>query len=430
MTQKRIAFKTLGCRLNQFETDAIASKFHKNQYEVVDFNSEADVYVINTCTVTNQGDQKSRQEIHKVLKKEPQPIVVVTGCMVNNYKDKPAQFEGVSYYVENKLKKSIFNLIDAHYKGEILSPEDLQADIFGFEPAEKTFHTRAMIKVQDGCNNFCTYCIVPKVRGRATSRPLKDIKENIRKVVGFGFKEIVLTGVNIGRYEFEGINFEKMVEEILKIPGDFRVRISSIEPEGFGDHLFDLFENPKLTPNLHLCLQSGSDKTLLRMRRFYNLKTYLDMIEKIRGKYADFNFTTDIIVGFPGETEEEFLQSANVVKEQNFSHVHTFKYSIRTGTRAARMEDQITEKIKSERSKIIRDIALQNKIAYHESLLGKEQKVLIEKINSKGLAKGYGEHYVPVEFMTQLTETNQLANVTLTESKEGNNPVLLGVEKK
>jgi threonylcarbamoyladenosine tRNA methylthiotransferase MtaB len=428
MTQKRIAFKTLGCRLNQFETDAIASKFHKNQYEVVDFNSEADVYVINTCTVTNQGDQKSRQEIHKVLKKEPQPIVVVTGCMVNNYKDKPAQFEGVSYYVENKLKKSIFNLIDAHYKGEILSPEDLQADIFGFEPAEKTFHTRAMIKVQDGCNNFCTYCIVPKVRGRATSRPLKDIKENIRKVVGFGFKEIVLTGVNIGRYEFEGINFEKMVEEILKIPGDFRVRISSIEPEGFGDHLFDLFENPKLTPNLHLCLQSGSDKTLLRMRRFYSLKTYLDMIEKIRGKYADFNFTTDIIVGFPGETEEEFLQSANVVKEQKFSHVHTFKYSIRTGTRAARMEDQIAEKIKSERSKIIRDIALQNKIAYHESLLGKEQRVLIEKINSKGLAKGYGEHYVPVEFMTQLTETNQFVNVKLTESREGKNPVLFGVE--
>ncbi len=426
MMNKKIAFRTLGCRLNQFETDAIASKFHKNHYEIVDFEEDADVYVINTCTVTNQGDQKSRQEIHKALKKENEPLVLVTGCMVNNYKDKLDNFEGVTYFIENSHKKSIFNVIDAHYRGETISQESLQADIFGFEPAEKTFHTRSMIKIQDGCDNFCTFCIVPKVRGRATSRPVGDIKENIKKVIDFGYKEIVLTGVNIGRYNHEATDFELLIEEILEIPGDFRVRISSIEPEGFGDHLFSLFEHPKLTPHLHICLQSGSDKILLKMRRMYNLKTFLDMTGKIKTRYPDFNLTTDIIVGFPGETEEEFEASCKIARNIGFSHIHTFKYSIRNGTRAARMEDQIPEKIKNERSRIIRDISLENKIKYQQSLIGKDQRVLIERINAKGMAKGYGEHYVPVEFKTELKENNRFVEVKLKSLKKGKNPVLIG----
>ncbi|MDZ7740504.1 MAG: tRNA (N(6)-L-threonylcarbamoyladenosine(37)-C(2))-methylthiotransferase MtaB [Bacteroidota bacterium] len=423
---KKIAFRTLGCRLNQFETDAIASKFHKHQYEIVNFEQDADVYVINTCTVTNQGDQKSRQEIHKALKKGIDPVVVVTGCMVNNYKDKLDNFEGVSYFIENSHKKSIYDVIEAHYRGETLSPADLQPDIFGFEPAEKTFHTRSMIKIQDGCDNFCTFCIVPKVRGRATSRPVNDIKENIKKVIDFGFKEIVLTGVNIGRYNYQETDFEHLVEEILEIPGDFRVRISSIEPEGFGDHLFSLFEHPKLTPHLHLCLQSGSDKTLLKMRRMYNLKTFLNMTSKIKSRYPDFNLTTDIIVGFPGETEKEFEDSCKVVRDIGFSHIHTFKYSVRNGTRAARMEEQVPEKVKNERSRIIRDISLENKIKYQQSLLGKHQRVLIERINSKGIAKGYGEHYVPVKFKTDLKESNRFADVKLGSVQKGQDPLLIG----
>ncbi|MCF8230156.1 MAG: tRNA (N(6)-L-threonylcarbamoyladenosine(37)-C(2))-methylthiotransferase MtaB [Bacteroidales bacterium] len=419
MMNKKIAFRTLGCRLNQYETDAIASSFHKHQYEIVDFEQDADVYVINTCTVTNQGDQKSRQEINKALKKGKDPVVLVTGCMVNNYKEKLDNFNGVSYFIENSHKKSIFNVIDAHYKGETLSPADLQPDIFGFEPAEKTFHTRSMIKIQDGCDNFCTFCIVPKVRGRATSRPVEDIKDNIRKVLDFGYKEVVMTGVNIGRYNFEGTNFEQLVEEILEIPGDFRVRISSIEPEGFGDRLFKLFQHPKLTPHLHLCLQSGSDKILLKMRRMYNLKTFLGMTEKLKSRYPDFNLTTDIIVGFPGESEEEFQKSCKVARDVGFSHIHTFKYSVRNGTRAARMDEQIPEKIKNERSRIIREISIENKLKYQQSLIGQDQRVLVEKINSGGIARGYGEHYVPLEFKTNLKETNQFADVRPYDIRKG-----------
>lgn len=422
MTKKRIAFRTLGCRLNQYETDALASKFDKNNYEIVNFDQDADVYVVNTCTVTNQGDQKSRQEINKAHRRKGNALMVMTGCMIDNYKKNLEQFENIDYFVDNANKKSIYNIVDAHYKGETI---ELIPDVFGFDAADKTFHTRSMIKIQDGCDNFCTYCIVPKVRGRAISRPVNDIIGNIEKVLAYGYKEIVLTGVNIGRYEHEGLDFEHLVEKVLNIPGDFRVRISSIEPEGFGEHLFNLFAHPKLTPHLHLCIQSGSDKILMKMRRFYTLKTYTDIISKIKGKYPDFNFTTDIIVGFPGETEYEFNESAQVVKDVGFSHIHTFKYSIRSGTRAARMEDQVPENVKNERSRIIRDLSNEYKLKYMKSLLDCEQRILVERINTKGYARGYGEHYVPLEFKAKEISTNEFYNVRLRSIKSPRHPVIM-----
>jgi threonylcarbamoyladenosine tRNA methylthiotransferase MtaB len=318
--------------------------------------------------------------------------------MANNHKDFLESNDRITYTIENDRKGSIFNLLDSHFKGEIISPEELKRDRFGFGAAEKSIRTRAMIKIQDGCNNFCTFCIVPHVRGRAVSRPFKDIENNIWQVLDFGYKEIVLTGVNIGRYELDGMNFEDLTEKILSIPGEFRVRISSIEPEGFGDKLFGLFQNPKLAPHLHLCLQSGSDKILLAMRRQYTVDDFRAMVRKIRGKIPDFNFTTDIMVGFPGETEKEFQETCKVTEEIGFSHVHTFKYSIRKGTRAERMPDQVSEKIKTERSQVIRELAEENKRKYRNSFIGKTQNVLVEKIDGSGYAKGYGEHYFPVRF--------------------------------
>lgn len=424
MRGKKIAFRTLGCRLNQFETDALASSFDKNNFEIVNFDKQADVYVINTCTVTNQGDQKSRQEIHKAVRKKQDAIVVMTGCMVDNYKKNLEQFDGVDYFVDNAHKKSIPQLISAHYRGGTISR--LPADVFGFEAARKTFHTRSMIKIQDGCDNFCTYCIVPKVRGRAVSRPPEDILQNIRQVLRFGYKEIVLTGVNIGRYHYEGTDFERLLDHILEIPGNFRVRISSIEPEGFGNRLIDLFSHPKLNPHLHLCIQSGSDKTLMKMRRFYTLRTYMDIIDKIKAKHPDFNFTTDIIVGFPGETEQEFQESVNVVREVGFSHIHTFKYSIRNGTRAARMDSQVPEVVKKERSRIMRDISNENKLKYRKSLLGKEQKLLVERINDLGVARGYGELYVPIEVESPELKVNEFYPVKLQSLKDKKNPAMVG----
>jgi len=214
---KKVAFKTLGCRLNLYETDAIAAEFFKQNYQVVDFNSEADVFVINTCTVTNQSDKKSRQVINQTHKLNKDALTIVTGCMATNYKEKLNADEKVDYVVDNEHKTSVLSVVDAHFNGETVHPDQFDKDVFNYAPAEETFHTRSFIKIQDGCDNFCTFCIVPKVRGRAISRPANDIFENIKKVIDFGYKEIVLTGVNLGRYQFENYDFEKLVEAILEI---------------------------------------------------------------------------------------------------------------------------------------------------------------------------------------------------------------------
>ncbi len=397
---KKIAFKTLGCRLNQYETDSVTTDFINAGYEIVDFNTDADAYVVNTCTVTNMSDHKSRQTYNQAYKRNPDAVLVVTGCMANNHKEDLESNERITYTVENDRKGSILNLLDSHFKGEIISPDQLRPDRFGFGAAEQSIRTRSMIKIQDGCNNFCTFCIVPHVRGRAESRPYSDIEKNIRQALDFGYKEIVLTGVNIGRYERDGLNFEDIIEKVLEVPGDFRVRISSIEPEGYGDKLFCLFQNPRLTPHLHMCLQSGSDKILLAMRRQYTVNEFRKMVDKIRKQIPNFNFTTDIMVGFPGETDNEFKETCRVAEEIGFSHIHTFKYSKRKGTRAERMPGQVPEKVKTERSSVIRDIAIANKKKYRSLFIGKTQNVLVEKIDGSGVAGGYGEHYFPIRFKT------------------------------
>ncbi len=403
----------MGCRLNQFETDSVLTDFYKSGYEIVDFNEPADVYVVNTCTVTNQGDHKSRTAINQAVHNANGSLVVVTGCMAASQKQYLENRGDITYVVDNKSKISIFPLVDAHFNGEIINHDLLKKDVFGFSVAEKSFHTRSMIKIQDGCNNFCTFCIVPMVRGRAVSRPEKDILENIRKVIDLGYKEIVLTGVNISRYEHEGLHFTALLEKILATEGNFRVRISSIEPEGFGEPFFNLFSQEKLCPHLHLCLQSGSDQVLMHMRRTYNVSAYLTIIEALKYRYSLFNFTTDIMVGFPGETEKDFEDTCKVIREVGFSHVHTFKYSVRQGTRAEQMTDQVPEKTKQQRSLIIREIAAENKLKYRKLFTGKQQTVLVEKVNKSGLARGYGQHYVPVEFKSQQPNNNYFNTVTI-----------------
>ena len=319
----------------------------------------------------------------------------------------------LAYVIGNQNKAGILPLVEAHFNGEILSPESIKQDVFGYTVAEKSFHTRSMIKIQDGCDNFCTFCIVPMVRGAAVSRPGKDILGNIRQVIDLGYKEIVLTGVNISRYDFEGVDFTELLEKILNMEGNFRVRISSIEPEGFGTTLYDLFAHEKLCPHLHLCLQSGSDRILLQMRRTYRLASYLDIIEQLRNRYPLFNFTTDIMVGFPGETEADFEATCGIIRQVGFSHVHTFKYSVRQGTRAERMPDQVPEKVKQQRSLVIRGLSLENKQKYRQLFIGKPQTVLVEKVTKSGLAKGYGEHYVPVEFRPSQPGNNYFETVTI-----------------
>jgi len=422
-----IAFKTLGCRLNQSETDAIASEFADAGYTIVDFHHEADAYVVNTCTVTGTSDHKSRNLIRQVRRKNPGAVVVVTGCLVSHPKEKFQDREGITYIVGNSSKSSIFQLLDAHFRGEVFDLQSSPGDIFGYKPARKTFHSRSFIKVQDGCDSFCSFCIVPFVRGRAQSRPVGDILTNILRVLDFGYREVVLTGVNIGRYEDKGTDFTMLISKILELPGEFRLRLSSLEPEGFGEELFDLFLDPRMTPHLHLCLQSGSDHVLGMMKRKYRLDEYRQMITGLRERIPTFNFTTDILVGFPGETPEDFGQTCRVVKEIGFSHVHTFKYSSRPGTQACKMPGQVPEKVKNERSAAIREIAHRNKLRYRQSLVGKSQKVLVERIGGDRLASGYGEHYVPVIFRADAeTQAREFRDILVTGLGEGEDPPLSG----
>lgn len=425
--KRKVAFKTLGCRLNQFETDAVVTDFFRSGYEIVRFTEKADVYVINTCTVTNQGDHKSKTAINQAIRNAGGGLVLVTGCMAESQESYLKERGDITYVIDNRHKSRILPVVEAHFNGEILTPEQLESDVFSFSVTEKSLHTRSMIKIQDGCDNFCTFCIVPMVRGSAVSRPVSKIIGNIHEVIRLGYKEIVLTGVNISRYDDAGVDFTRLLEKILDIHGDFRVRISSIEPEGYGEAFFELFNNPKLCPNLHLCLQSGSDRILAEMHRTYKLASYMKIVEELRKRIPLFNFTTDIMVGFPGETEADFRETCHVIKQAGFSHVHTFKYSVRKGTRAELMPNHIPESVKQERSLIVRQLADENKQVYRKSFIGKQQTVLVEKLNKNGMAHGYGQHYVPVEFKAAQPGTNYFNTVTINSvAPESHDFVLRG----
>ena len=376
---------------------------------------KADIFVVNTCTVTNTSDQKCRQAIHQIRRKNPEALVVVTGCMVNHRKEELIQEGFADYVIDNERKSAIFDIVEEHFKQGHSDPEGYDCDLFSYRPAFDTFHTRSLIKIHDGCNNFCSYCISPMVRGRSTSRPAEDIYRNIHEVIGHGFKEIVLTGVNMGRYHDGDTNFESLVEHIINIEGDFRVRVSSIEPDQFSDRFLQLFQHEKLAPHMHICLQSGSEDTLRRMHRFYTVTQFREMCQRIKAFRPDFNLTTDIIVGFPGETEETFQESCDFAREIGFSHIHTFKYSKRTGTKAAVMPDQVPENEKSRRSEIMRNISLENKLKYFEQMKGRTQRLLIERIDAKGIARGYGENYIPIQVSGKNLSKNTFINVTLNE---------------
>lgn len=411
----KIAFKTLGCRVNLYETDALASQFKAAGYEVVESEDDADIYIVNTCTVTNQSDQKCRQALNQIRRSHPTAVIAATGCMVNHRKQEMLDSGVIDFAIDNERKYALFSIIDSHVKGESVDPEGFDKDLFSYSPAFDTFHTRSLIKIHDGCNNFCSYCIIPNVRGRATSRCDKEIYENIRQVVDHGFKEIVLTGVNMGRYHYNDVDFEQLIEGILKIDGDFRVRISSIEPDNFSDRFLSLFANPKLAPHMHICLQSGAENTLREMRRHYTAAQFKEMCDRIKTAIPDFNITTDVIVGFPGETENDFEESAELCRNIGFSHIHTFKYSVRTGTKAAAMPNQIPEAVKTERSAVIRQISAENKLKYFNQMLGKPQKMLIERIMADGTARGYGENYIPLRLKTKGLERNTFVEVTLKD---------------
>lgn len=406
----KVAFRTLGCRLNQYEMDALAAQFKDNGYEVSEQEDNADIVVVNTCTVTNQSNQKSRQAISHATRVNPGARMIITGCMTESHAGQLQQKFPNATIISNKAKSAIFHSVDSLLKGgsPVLSDKDF--DLFSYQSFTEMFHTRSLVKIQDGCDNFCTFCIIPFVRGRAISRPSEKVLENVRDVVAKGAKEIVLTGVNISRYNHEGLGFSGLLEQILDVEGDFRVRISSIEPDRFNDHFFSLVGHPKLAPHLHLCLQSGSDRILLQMRRMYSVKDYMKIVENVRKKDPLFNFTTDVIVGFPGETEQEFADTMKLSKEVGFGHMHIFKYSVRQNTRAARMPEQVNEKIKTDRSRRMHELAAKLQKDYRAAFDNTEQRILVEKWEN-GMASGYNGYYVPMQFASENKKRNRFETV-------------------
>ncbi len=416
--KRKVAFQTLGCKLNQYETDALASRFQERGYQIVENRRPADCYIINTCTVTNKGDRKSRNAINRSVRIadgsadggavsngfSEKPLVIVTGCFAESHRQELENDPRI-VTVGNEQKQSIVELADAHFAGEFLRPDELPRDVFSYGIPKQLFHTRSLIKIQDGCDNYCTFCIIPFVRGRARSRPAEAIRDELKRSIDSGYREIVLTGVNISRWIDEDLSFSRLVETLLETEGDFRLRLSSLEPDQLDSRFFELFSHPRMAPHLHMCLQSGSERILLKMRRQYSAKGYRSIARALLDRHPDFNLTTDCIVGFPGETDAEFAETVSIAKELGFTHIHTFPYSVRSGTRAERMEGHVSNAVKQERSRILREISGRNKEAYHRRMIGKQGRVLVERVED-GTLQGYTEHYIPVRVPSIHSEGN------------------------
>ena len=422
--RRRVAFANLGCRLNIAESDALAARFVGAGYEVSGFGGDApntnfDAVVVNTCTVTAEADRKSRNITRRAARAASgtaPAVVVATGCFATGAPAAVAAIPGVDYVIPNQRKAAIFDLVQAHLAGEVVLPDRLPADLFGYRSGVQPLHTRATLKIQDGCDNNCTFCIIPQVRGRAQSRDPDDVLEEAQRLVSLGHRELVVTGVNIGRYRARGLGFAGLLAELLQLTGDYRIRLSSLEPNPLGDDFLALVGNQRLCPHFHLCLQSGSDRTLLRMRREYTVDEYVGIAESIeaevrRGRRLPPQFTTDVMVGFPGESEADFASTMAVCSRLQFGHIHAFRYSPRQGTRAARMPDPVADDVSRRRSADLRELADRLASRYRATLVGLTQQMLIERRTPRGndgasYLTGYGECYAPITLAVGVAQTS------------------------
>ena len=387
----KIWIETLGCKVNTYESEVIKSIFLKNNYEMAFGPENADVFVVNTCSVTNQADSKSRKVIRNLKRLNPNAIMVVCGCSSQHHKEELESL-GIDILIGNKDKTKIVELVDSFKNNheKVISFSDLQNE--DFEDMAITNYqdrTRAFVKIQDGCNNYCTYCIIPYIRGNIRNKDFDKAVNEIKDLVNNGFKEIVLTGIHTGSYE----RFTELIKEISKLNGLERIRISSIEATELDDEfLEELKSNPKICNHLHIPIQSGSNDVLKKMNRKYDISEYVEIINKIRNIRPDINITTDLIVGFPTETEENFEESLETVKKIKFGKVHVFPFSKRDGTAAARMKNIVSDKDKKERTHKM--IELSNKLEeeYYQKFIGKTLNVLVEEVfdnNSIGHTSNY-----------------------------------------
>jgi len=420
---KKAAFITLGCKVNTYESEGMKRLFEENGYVIVSPDQSADVYVINTCTVTHLSDRKSRQMIRKVKRINPDAVVAAVGCYAQVAPDEVSAIEGVNLVVGNNHKADIVRLVNEATNNSqetavsewkyLKEYENLWIDSYGER-------VRAILKIQDGCDQFCSYCIIPYARGSVRSRDPEDILNEAGRLSENGFSEIVLTGIHLTSYgkDTRDISLFDILKSLNGIEGIKRIRLGSLEPMFMTSELIHRLSGlEKLCPHFHLSLQSGCDETLKRMNRRYTTNDYINIVKNIRNSFLHAAITTDIMVGFPGETDDEFNQTCNFVEQIGFSQAHIFQYSRRKGTRASDMEDQVPSSVKERRSKILIDICEKSKINFRDNLLGKVMEVLFE--NEKGgMWEGHTTNYVPVRVLSDTPLTGCIYSVKLLERRE------------
>ena len=418
---KKAALHNLGCKVNAYETEAMQHLLEEAGYEIVPFTQKADVYVINTCSVTNMADRKSRQMLHKAKKNNPDSIVVAAGCYVQTSEKEVLNDLSVDIVIGNDRKHDLVRLLEEYSMDSVNDTVDDIND--GKHDFEELFidqtkeHTRAFIKVQDGCNQFCSYCIIPYARGRVRSRRFENVIAEVERLAANGFKEVVLTGIHLSSY---GVDFEEatglleLIQAVNAVKGIERIRLGSLEPKIVTEHFAsELSKLDKICPHFHLSLQSGCDATLKRMNRKYTTKEYERGCELLRKYFVHPAITTDVIVGFPGETEEEFEQTKAYLKHIHFYEMHIFKYSKRKGTRAAVMPDQIDEQIKAARSEKLIALGHDMSKEFRKFYIGKNEEVLFEEkavIGDKEYFVGYTKEYVKVAKKTDENLENQIVS--------------------
>jgi len=404
---KTVAPLTLGCKVNQYETDGMIELLKEAGMTAVSFEEKADVYLINTCSVTNMADKKSRQMIHRAKKLNPDAVVIAAGCYVQAAKDKLMEDDRISIIIGNNKKKDIVRILEDYLQAGVTDEGmlDISAEK-EYEPLtinSTLEHTRAYVKIQDGCNQFCSYCIIPYVRGRIRSRDIASIIEEVERLALTGVKEIVLTGIHISSYgkdKENEVGLADVIDAISKIESIKRIRLGSLEPGIITDEFIDrIVDNEKVCPHFHLSLQSGCNTVLKRMNRKYTCEEYFEKCEMLRKAFDRPALTTDVIVGFPGETEEEFRETVDYLTKLNLYEMHIFKFSPRQGTVAAGMKDQVAPEIKNQRSDVLLALSERNKQAYEASFRGENLDVLVEeKVRREGKDgyRGHTERYMDI----------------------------------
>ena len=425
---RKAALHNLGCKVNSYETEAMTQLLKKAGYKIVSFQDQADVYIINTCSVTNMADRKSRQMLHKAKKQNPNAVVVATGCYVQTPTEKAVQDLSIDLVVGNNRKKYIVEILNEYYaekeageqvKEEYVIDINHTDEYEDLEISTVTEHTRAHLKIQDGCNNFCSYCIIPYARGRIRSRTMKSIKAELERLSASGFKEIVLTGINLSCYDDNGKKLIDVIEMADNVNGIERIRLGSLDPEVVTEDFVErLGKVKKICPHFHFSLQSGCDKTLKAMNRHYTSDEYYEKCQLIR-KYIDNPaFTTDVIVGFPGETEEDYISSREFVKKVKFAELHVFKYSKRDGTVAAKMPNQIDEKIKTLRSEDLIKTGEELTKEFRQAKIGQDTTVLFEEkilLDNKEYWVGHTVDYIKIAVPEKENLEGQIRKVNVKD---------------